>query len=71
MVGITWPDGVPGLQAKVRVQRDGEWAEWETLRVEDEHGPDPSGHRRQHERSGTEPLWVGDATGVQAQCGDG
>ena len=64
MVGITWPSAVEGAQAKVRVERAGQWTEWEPLRVEDEHGPDPSVPAR----SGTEPLWVGDATGVQASA---
>ncbi|TDD14730.1 hypothetical protein E1218_32595, partial [Kribbella turkmenica] len=66
MVGVTWPSGVQGVQAKVRVQRAGQWTEWTSLRVENEHGPDPSAP--EGTRSGTEPLWVGDATGVQASA---
>ncbi|WP_350278557.1 N-acetylmuramoyl-L-alanine amidase [Kribbella sp. HUAS MG21] len=67
MVGITWPDGVRGVTAKVRVQRDGRWTDWQPLRVEDDHGPDP-GSPEGAGRGGTEPLWVGDATGVQASA---
>jgi len=65
MVGITWPSGVERVRAKVRVQRAGQWTDWEPLRIEDEHGRDPA-VREGTKRSGTEPLWVGDATGVQA-----
>jgi hypothetical protein len=72
MVGITWPqstwtEGAPPVTAKVRVQRDGQWTDWETLHVEDDHGPDPSAPEGV-ERGGTDPLWVGDATGVQASA---
>ncbi|MFG1814750.1 N-acetylmuramoyl-L-alanine amidase [Kribbella sp. NPDC049174] len=67
MVGITWPSGVERVQAKVRVERAGQWSDWEPLRIEDEHGPDPAVPEGT-ERSGTEPLWVGDATGVQASA---
>lgn len=65
MVGVTWLGSDRQVTAKVRVQRDGQWSEWETLRIEDEHGPDPATPEGT-ERSGTEPLWVGSATGVQA-----
>jgi uncharacterized protein with LGFP repeats len=67
MVGITWPEGTHAASAKVRVQRDGQWTDWQPLRVEDEHGPDPATPEGA-ERAGTEPLWVGDATGVQASA---
>nr|WP_167219264.1 peptidoglycan recognition protein [Kribbella shirazensis] len=75
MVGIIWPAGVQGVTAKVRVERDGRWTGWQPLRVEDEHGPDPKDPEGTQpsapegiERGGTEPLWVGDATGVQASA---
>ena len=68
MVGITWPEGVAArCTAKVRVQRDGQWTDWEPLQVEDDHGPIHR-HPEGIERSGTDPLWVGDATGVQASA---
>jgi hypothetical protein len=70
MVGVTWPAGVQQVSAKVRVQRGGQWSAWETLRVEDEHGPD-SATPEGTERSGTEPLWVGEAEGVQASVVSG
>ncbi|TDW15257.1 peptidoglycan recognition protein family protein [Kribbella kalugense] len=67
MVAVTWPEGVPNVTAKVRVERDGKWTDWESLSVEDEHGPDPLVPEG-IERGGTEPLWVGNATGVQASA---
>ncbi|MFF0344909.1 N-acetylmuramoyl-L-alanine amidase [Kribbella sp. NPDC004875] len=67
MVGVTWPEGVSGVTAKVRVERDGRWTDWETLHVEDDHGPDPLVPEG-IERGGTDPLWVGNATGVQASA---
>ena len=67
MVGITWPSGAQAVQAKVRVLRAGQWTDWESLRIEDEHGPDPASHEGRR-RSGTEPLWVGDASGVQVSA---
>jgi len=64
LVGITWPESTQQVTAKVRVQRDGVWSEWQSLPVEDEHGPDPS--TPEGKRSGTDPLWVGESEGVQA-----
>ncbi|MEV0285413.1 N-acetylmuramoyl-L-alanine amidase [Kribbella sp. NPDC050820] len=66
MVGVTWPKGAQAVQARVRVQRAGQWGEWQRLTVEDEHGPDPASP--EGVRAGTEPLWVGDATAVQASA---
>jgi hypothetical protein len=67
LVGITWPEGAGAVQAKVRVQRNGQWTDWEALHVEVDHGPDPSVPEGVG-RAGTDPLWVGDATGVQASA---
>ncbi|MFI7064592.1 N-acetylmuramoyl-L-alanine amidase [Kribbella sp. NPDC050124] len=66
MVGVTWPSGAQAVQARVRVLRAGQWGEWQRLTVEDEHGPDPA--LPEGTRAGTEPLWVGDASGVQASA---
>lgn len=75
MVAVTWPEGTQGVTAKVRVERDGKWTDWESLSVEDDHGPDPKDPEQTQpsvpegsERGGTEPLWVGNATGVQASA---
>jgi hypothetical protein len=66
VVGVTWPYRPNSAQVvvKVRVQHNGKWTEWEQLPVEDEHSPDPAQEGRP--RSGTEPLWVGAANGVEA-----
>ncbi|MFC9693718.1 N-acetylmuramoyl-L-alanine amidase [Kribbella sp. NPDC056951] len=65
MVGVTWPAGVQNVQAKVRIKHGDQWTGWQALHVEDGHGPDtPEGN------PGTEPLWVGDATGIQASAVD-
>jgi hypothetical protein len=63
LVGVTWPYRTDSAQVvvKVRVQRDGRWTAWEQLHVDD--GPDPA--RGGAVRSGTEPIWVGTASGVQ------
>ncbi|TWD82015.1 LGFP repeat-containing protein [Kribbella amoyensis] len=65
LVGVTWPYQADSsrVQVKVRVQRDGAWSAWESLHVEDEHGPSD---REGRARSGTEPWWVGDASGIEA-----
>ncbi|MGZ0148410.1 N-acetylmuramoyl-L-alanine amidase [Kribbella sp. WER1] len=67
MVGITWPEGVRNVTAKVRVEQNGKWTDWQSLSVEDDHGPDPLVPEG-IQRAGTEPLWVGNATGVQASA---
>jgi hypothetical protein len=67
MVAVTWPEGAQNVTAKIRVERDGRWTDWESLPVEDEHGPDPLVPEG-IQRGGTEPLWVGNATGVQASA---
>jgi hypothetical protein len=65
MVGVTWPARASSadVEVKVRVQRNGTWAAWERLAVEDDHGPDDAEGKQ---RSGTEPTWVGTADGVEA-----
>lgn len=65
MVGVTWPyrKNSSKVEVKVRVQRNGTWSEWERLPVEDDHGPTVA---EGNQRSGTEPYWVGDANGIEA-----
>jgi uncharacterized protein with LGFP repeats len=65
MVGVTWPARASSadVEAKIRVRRNGTWAAWERLTVEDDHGPDGAEGKQ---RSGTEPTWVGTADGVEA-----
>ncbi|NEA36520.1 N-acetylmuramoyl-L-alanine amidase [Streptomyces sp. SID13031] len=66
LVGVTWPYRTSSaqVQLKVRVQRDAQWSDWEALPVEDDHGP-ATATTEGNERSGTEPYWVGNATGIQ------
>ena len=59
-------DGDAAYQSYQEIALDGPSA-WEALHVEDDHGPDPSTPKG-IERAGTDPLWVGDATGVQASA---
>jgi len=67
MVAVTWPEGTQNVTAKVRVEQNGQWTDWQSLSVEDDHGPDPLVPEG-ITRGGTEPLWVGNATGVQASA---
>ena len=34
MVGITWPESEQTVTAKVRVQRDGQWTDWQPMQIE-------------------------------------
>ncbi|MER7244127.1 N-acetylmuramoyl-L-alanine amidase [Kribbella sp. NPDC000426] len=71
MVAVTWPEGAAqNVTAKVRIEHDGQWTDWQSLPVEDDHGPDPLVPEG-IERAGTEPLFVGNATGVQASAVNG
>ncbi|MFI5696111.1 N-acetylmuramoyl-L-alanine amidase [Kribbella sp. NPDC051586] len=67
MVAVTWPEGEQNVTAKVRVEQNGQWTDWQSLSVEDDHGPDPLVPEG-IQRGGTEPLWVGNASGVQASA---
>ena len=61
MVGVTWsPDSdLEGVSVELRTRTAGEWTDWQTLDAEP--SDDGSGV------PGTEPLWVGDADGVEAR----
>jgi N-acetylmuramoyl-L-alanine amidase-like protein/LGFP repeat-containing protein len=65
LLGVTWaPRSGAGVLAQVRVRSATGWTGWQTLPVDESHGPQesqPSG------RDGTEPLWVGEADGVEAR----
>jgi uncharacterized protein with LGFP repeats len=66
MLGVTWAhESTPAsLSVHVRTQRDGRWTPWTALDTDADGGPlttaDDSAFR-----DGTEPVWVGDATGVE------
>ena len=63
-VGVTW---APGTQAKpqveVRVRSGRSWSAWEVLETSNE----ADGAEGAHARPGTDPLWVGDSTGVEVR----
>ena len=63
LVGVTWsadPDVVDTL-VQIRVQdADGAWGAWTQLTVEDAGQDDET-------RGGTQPLWTGPSTGVEAE----
>ncbi len=65
-LGLTWPTGtaVTGLGAQVRTRVDGVWSGWQPLTSEDS-GPDAGTVEGMQARSGTDPVWVGDADAVQ------
>ncbi len=65
-LGLTWPTGtsVGGLGAQVRTRVDGTWTAWQPITSEDS-GPDAGSAEGAHARSGTDPVWVGDADAVQ------
>jgi N-acetylmuramoyl-L-alanine amidase-like protein len=66
-VGVTWPRGavVGGLGAEVRARVHGTWTAWTPLDQGDS-GPDAgSSDATRAARSGSDPVWVGDADAVQ------
>jgi hypothetical protein len=68
MVGVSWAldPAVTDTVVQIRVQNeDGDWGEWTQITSESaeaEDGPAPA-----RVRGGTEPLWTGPSTGVQAE----
>jgi hypothetical protein len=78
LVGATWPSGAlrAGAELQVRVHQGGRWSGWSALDAPD-GGPDggsADARRASGVRAGTtaaEPLWVGDADGVQARVVSG
>ena len=62
LIGVTWAAGGPTVEAEVLVstRTDAVWSGYEELHVAEDPG-DAAGDVT---RSGTEPLWVGEADGV-------
>jgi SpoIID/LytB domain protein len=65
MIGVTWPYRASSadVTARMRVFQNGRWTSWQQLHIEEENGIDPAQLNRG--RSGTEPFWVGPASGAQ------
>lgn len=72
MVGAVW-GGTAEPEIEVRTRTGGAWGAWTELHVSDDEGPDEGSPEDRQGRPGTEPLWIGDADGVQvrATSGDG
>jgi len=68
LVGVTWRAGSApdDVQVQVRSHDASGWTSWQDLAFEPTEGPAPA-EEDATVRDGTEPLWVGDADGVQAR----
>ena len=69
LVGVTWTHdpAVTDTGVRVRVQSAaGTWGEWTEIAAH-ESGPDATATRGTSIRGGTEPVWTGPSTGVEAE----
>ena len=63
-VGVTWAPGTKAKpQVEVRVRTGRTWSGWELLETSNE----ADGAEGANARPGTDPLWVGDSTGVEVR----
>jgi hypothetical protein len=69
IVGATWPEGTMPAAARllVRTSTNGQWSAWQALDSDDGHDPDPGTAEAAHERGGTQPYVVTDASAVQVR----
>ncbi len=69
VVGATWPEGAMPSDARlmVRTSTHGSWSAWQALDSDDGHDPDPGTAEAAHERGGTQPYVVTDASAVQVR----
>ena len=70
LVGVTWaPDPAVGVvEAFVRTREDGTWSSWQPLGGTGDEQPDlATPDTADAVRTGTSPLWVDEADGVQAR----
>jgi hypothetical protein len=67
MIGVeVGGEAQPAVEA--RAFEEGQWSEWVPLPFPDEaDGPDPGTPESEAERNTTEPMWIGEATGVQVR----
>jgi hypothetical protein len=70
LLGVTWrSSGRDDVHVLVRTRDADGWAPWTEAHVDADHGPTSHGaaaaERDPAIRSGTEPIWVGHATGVE------
>lgn len=64
MVGVTWRGGLHGAPVvHVRTRKGSGWSGWENLPLQMDLPDDAEGNGRH----GTQPVWLGDATGVQVR----
>jgi uncharacterized protein with LGFP repeats len=69
LVGVTWTDdpAVTDTGVRVRIQSAaGTWGEWTEIEAH-ESGADETATRLTSIRGGTEPVWTGPSTGVEAE----
>ncbi len=69
LLGVTWTDdpAVTDTGVRVRVQSPaGTWGEWTEIEAH-ESGADETAARTTSIRGGTEPVWTGPSTGVEAE----
>lgn len=69
LVGVTWTHdpAITDTVVQIRTQdEDGVWGEWTAVAVEDAE-QDPDAVSGGELRGGTEPLWTGPSTGVEAE----
>ena len=69
LVGVTWADdpAITDTGVRVRVQSAaGAWGEWTEIESHDS-GADATATGRTSIRGGTEPVWTGPSTGVEAE----
>ncbi len=70
MLGVTWARGTGSgeVTTRIRTRESGRWSSWSVLEVAGDDGPDEvAAEARRSRRTGTEPLWVGAADGVQVR----
>lgn len=67
LIGVTWPDPAQSIAgtAEVRTRTRSAWSGWRALDVDQHFGADADNPEARGVRGGTDPLWVGQADGVE------